>query len=213
MPVPPKKYVIVEEEKEWVRRIFDWYARDRHSIQWIVRELNRQKAPKDHRNAKKKWGRAGVRALLRRIKYIGIWPWGITTNCRDPLTGQIYKELRPEEETQGWIRRFPQLRIIDDETFAAAQHRLDKNEEDCAEFRGDDGKLTGSPRGRVRSAALAPGQDSMCGMRVNLLCRRSPRPISHLPGLPQRFMRLSDHVAAGPRQAIDPRGDWPANFV
>ena len=101
---PPKKYVIVEEEEEWVRRIFDWYVRDRQPIQWIVRELNRQNVPKDHRSGTTTWGRAGVRALLRRIKYIGIWPWGITTNCRDPLTGQIYKEFRPEEETQGWIR-------------------------------------------------------------------------------------------------------------
>jgi site-specific DNA recombinase len=143
---PPKKYVIVEEEEKWVRRIFDWYVRDRQPIQWIVRELNKLKAPKDHRSGSTTWGRAGVRALLRRIKYIGIWPWGITTNCRDPLTGRIYKELRSEEETQGWIRRFPQLRIIDDETFAEAQHRLDKNEDDCAAFRGDDGKLTGSPK-------------------------------------------------------------------
>jgi site-specific DNA recombinase len=186
---PPKKYVIAEEEEKWVRRIFDWYARDRQPIQWIVRELNRQKAPKDHRNAKAKWGRSGVRALLRRIKYIGIWPWGITTNCRDPLTGQIYKELRPEEETQGWIRRFPDLRIIDDETFAAAQLRLDKNEDDCAAFRGDDGKLTGSPKGasgprhllqgRIRCAACgstlyvggARGQYLICPAFRNGLCR------------------------------------------
>jgi site-specific DNA recombinase len=155
---PPKKYVIDEEEEKWVRRIFDWYVRDRQPIQWIVRELNRQKAPKDHRNAKTKWGRSGVRALLRRIKYIGIWPWGITTNCRDPLTGQIYKELRPEEETEGWIRRFPHLQIVDDETFAEAQLRLDKNEEDCAAFRGDEGKLTGSPKGASGPRHLLQGR-------------------------------------------------------
>jgi len=162
---PPKKYVIVEEEEKWVRRIFDWYVRDLQPIQWIVRELNKLKAPKDHRSGSTTWGRAGVRALLRRIKYIGIWPWGITTNCRDPLTGQIYKELRSEEETQGWIRRFPQLRIIDDETFAAAQHRLDKNEEDCAAFRDDEGKLTGSPKGASGPRHLLQGRIrcSACG--------------------------------------------------
>jgi site-specific DNA recombinase len=186
---PPKKYVIVEEEADWVRKIFFWFVRELQSIQWIVRELNSKKAPKDHRSGSTTWGRAGVRALLRRVKYIGIWPWGVTKNCRDPLTGQIYKELRPEEETQGWIRRFPQLQIIDDETFAEAQRRLDKNEEDCEAFRGDDGKLTGSPKGasgprhllqgRIRCSGCgsafyvggARGQYLICPAFRNGLCR------------------------------------------
>jgi hypothetical protein len=155
---PPKKYVIVEEEADWVRKIFFWYVRERQSIQWIVRELNSKKVPKDHRNGATKWGPSGVRALLRRMKYIGIWPWGVTKNCRDPLTGHIYKELRPEEETQAWIRRFPQLQIVDDETFAGAQHRLDQNEEDCAAFRGDEGKLTGWPKGMSGSRHLLRGK-------------------------------------------------------
>jgi site-specific DNA recombinase len=186
---PPKKYVIVEEEADWVRTIFFWYVREQQSIQWIVRELNLQKAPKDRRSATTTWGRSGVRALLRRIKYVGIWPWGITKNCRDPLTGQIYKELRPEEETQGWIRRFPQLQIVDDETFAEAQRRLDKNEEHCAAFRDDEGKLSGSPKGvsgprhllqgRIRCSECgsafyvggARGQYLICPAFRNGLCR------------------------------------------
>ena len=186
---PPKKYVIVEDEAEWVRRVFFWFVRERRSIQWIVRELNAKKAPKDHRKGTTTWGRSGVRALLRRMKYIGIWPWGVTKNCRDPLTGQIYKEFRPAEETQGWIRRFPQLQIVDDETFAEAQRLLDKNEEDCAAFRGDDGKLSGSrkdaagPRhllqGRIRCSECgsafyvggARGQYLICPAFRNGLCR------------------------------------------
>jgi hypothetical protein len=162
---PPRKYVIVEEEAVWVRRIFFWYVREQRSIQWIVRQLNFHKAPKDHRNGAAAWGRTAVRALLRRLKYIGIWPWGLTKNCRDPLTGQIRKEPRPEEETQGWIRRFPDLRIVDDETFAEAQKRLDKNEEDCAEFRGEDGKLTGSPKDSAGPRHLLQGRIrcSACG--------------------------------------------------
>jgi DNA invertase Pin-like site-specific DNA recombinase len=162
---PPKKYVIVEEQADWVRKIFFWYVQERQAILWIVRELNLQKAPKDRRSATTTWGRAGVRALLRRIKYVGIWPWGIAKNCRDPLTGQIYKEQRPEEETQGWIRRFPQLQIVDDETFAEAQRRLDKNEEDCAAFRDDEGKLSGSPKGASGPRHLLQGRIrcSECG--------------------------------------------------
>jgi len=186
---PPKKYVIVEGEAEWVRRVFFWFVRERRSIQWIVRELNSKKAPKDHRKGTTTWGRSGVRALLRRMKYIGIWPWGVTKNCRDPLTGQIYKEFRPAEETQGWIRRFPQLQIVDDKTFAEAQRLLDKNEEDCAAFRGDEGKLTGSPKGtsgprhllqgRIRCSGCgsafyvggARGQYLVCPAFRNGLCR------------------------------------------
>ena len=148
---PPKKYVIAEDEANWVRKVFLWYAKERQPIQWIVRELNRNNVPKDHRSGTQKWGRAGVRALLRRIKYLGIWPWGLTKNCRNPLTGQITKEMRSEEETQDWIRRFPELQIIDEETFAEAQRRLDKNEDDCEQFRDNEGKLSGS-----RGGALAP---------------------------------------------------------
>ncbi|HET6327831.1 MAG TPA: recombinase family protein [Planctomycetaceae bacterium] len=162
-----KKYVIIETEADWVRRIFYWFVRDHQPIQWIVRELNRLGAPKDHRHGKNtKWGRAGVIALLRREKYVGIWPWGVTKNCRNPITGQIAKELRPREECGKWLRHLPELRIVDDETFAAAQRILDQNAERIAACREEStGRLRGSskdsatPRhllqGRIRCAVCA----------------------------------------------------------
>jgi len=53
---PPKKYVIAEEEADWVRKIFVWFVRERRSVQWIVRELNSKKAPKDHRKGTTEMG-------------------------------------------------------------------------------------------------------------------------------------------------------------
>jgi len=142
---PPKRYVLKEREAKWVRRIFAWFVTERQAIQWIVRELNRLNAPRDRRSRRKKWGRAAVINILRRTKYIGVWPWGEYRNQRDSDTGEIYKEPRDEEEWKPWIRHLPELRIVDDEIFAEAQRILDENEEKCAEFRGEEGAFTGSP--------------------------------------------------------------------
>jgi len=164
---PEKKYVIIEAEADWVRRIFYWFVRDHQPIQWIVRELNRLGAPKDHRHGKStKWGRAGVVALLRRVKYVGIWPWGVTKNCRNPLTGQIAKELRPQEECGKWLRHLPELRIVDDETFAAAQQILDQNAERIAACREEStGRLRGSSKDSATPRHLLQGRIrcSACG--------------------------------------------------
>jgi len=118
---PRKLYVIDPETAAWVARIFRWFVQERRSINWIARELNRLAAPKDHRAKTSRWQHTYVAALLRREKYIGIWPWGQRKNCRDPLTGKITQRDRPEEECKKWIRQFPHLRIVDDETFYAAQ--------------------------------------------------------------------------------------------
>ncbi len=151
---PPKKYVINESEAAWVRKIFDWFVRERRSIRWIVCELNRMKAPRDKRSRGKKWGRSAVINLLRRTKYIGIWEWGVTRNQRDPETGDVYKEVRDEEEWKRWIRHLPELKILDEEVFAEAQRLLDENEQKCAEFRGELGTFKGSPKDRSRPRHL-----------------------------------------------------------
>ena len=151
---PPKKYVINETEATWVRKIFDWFVRERRSIRWIVCELNRLKAPRDQRSRGEKWGRSAVINLLRRTKYIGIWEWGVSRNHRDPETGDIYKELRDEDEWKKWVRHLPELKIVDEEVFARAQELLDENEQKCADFRGEEGTFTGSPKDRAHPRHL-----------------------------------------------------------
>ena len=176
---PPKKYVINETEATWVRKIFDWFVRERRSIRWIVCELNRLKAPRDQRSRGEKWGRSAVINLLRRTKYIGIWEWGVSRNHRDPETGDIYKELRDEDEWKKWVRHLPELKIVDEEVFARAQELLDENEQKCADFRGEEGTFTGSPKDRRipgtcysgGSAAANAGRTSTCRVRACWLAR------------------------------------------
>jgi site-specific DNA recombinase len=141
-----KKYVIKEQEASSVKRVFHWFVKEEQPIQWIVRELNRLKAPRDKRSRGQKWGRAAVINMLRRTKYIGIWPWGEFQNQRDSETGEVYQEPRDEEEWKKWVRHLPELKIVDEEIFAKAQRRLDENEAKCAEFRDDDGTFKGSPK-------------------------------------------------------------------
>ena len=141
---PRKVYVIVPEEAEWVRRIFEWYVVERQSLGWIIRELNRMKAPKDHRSSTATWMRAPVIKILRSPKYIGLWPWGRLKNQRNPLTGKVSQEERTEEEASPWLRAFPELRIIEDEQYYRAQKLLDESNENCKIVRDSKGRLKGS---------------------------------------------------------------------
>ncbi len=150
----PKEYMIKDDEAAWVKKIFEWFAKDCQPIAWIVRELNRVKVPRDKRSRGSKWGRTAVVNLLRRTKYIGIWERGVTRNQRDPETGDIYKEARDEEEWKQWVRHLPELRIVDDEVFIEAQRLLDENEAKCAEFRGEQGTFTGSSKDRAHPRHL-----------------------------------------------------------
>lgn len=124
---PQMRYVIHDENAEWVRRIFRWYVEDEQSLTWIAKELTRLGAPKDHRSSSPHWRASLVANLLRREKYVGVWPWGRNRNVRDPETGQVHQEFRDEEETARWTRQFDHLRVIDDRTFKAVQSRLDAN--------------------------------------------------------------------------------------
>ena len=82
-----------------------------------------------------------MKNLLRRLKYIGWWPWGKTTTCRDPNTGEKWQEERPPEDAEKWLRHRPHLQIVPDEFFAEAQSMLDALEEKYAGVRNEDGKF------------------------------------------------------------------------
>lgn len=141
---PQKRYVVDLEKAEWVAKIFNWFVHETRSIRWITRELNRLGAPKDHRATTKEWRHQYVSKLLANTKYIGMWPWGKTKNVRNPLTGKIRQEKRSATETEKWTRHFPDLQIIDDGTFHAAQERLRQNADACNAARRKNGQLCGS---------------------------------------------------------------------
>ena len=139
-----KIYAVKSEEACWVYRIYDWFVRERKSIAWICRELNRLKAPKDHRSSMSEWEHSLVVEKLTNEKYIGVWRWGQRKNVRDPFTGKKSQKFRSEEECEKWVRHFEHLQIIDDATFEAAQKRLQENEEIHAGHRNKKGQLRGS---------------------------------------------------------------------
>jgi DNA invertase Pin-like site-specific DNA recombinase len=144
---PRKMYIVDPQTAPWVARIFYWFVRERRSLRWIARELNRLAAPKDHRSRKPKWLHQYLPRLLRNRKYIGWWAWGRMANVRDPLSGKIRQEERSPEECEKWLRHLPHLQIIDNETFEQAQRLLKKNDDRSATGRRPDGKLSGSRRG------------------------------------------------------------------
>lgn len=141
---PRKVYVVDETTTPWVLRVFNWFACERRSLRWITRELNRRRAPKDHRSSTPRWHHQQVARLLANVKYVGSWPWGEQQNVRDPLTGKLRQRERTEEECEQWLRHFPHLRVIDDDTFNEAQRLLDENIERHASSRRQDGTLAGS---------------------------------------------------------------------
>ena len=141
---PRKTYAIDEEQAEWVVQIFTWYVDEDRSINWIVRELNRLQVPKDHRATSSEWHHQRVVNLLSQPKYAATWPWGERKNVRDPETGQIRQEFRPEEECAQYTRELPHLRIIDDFTFERAQAKLIENAEKWEKHRNAKGQLKGS---------------------------------------------------------------------
>ena len=146
-PRPHKTYVIDEEEVAWVIRVFHWFVVERRALRWIVRELNRRGAPKDHRSTKPHWHHSLVAGLLSSEKYIGIWPWGKSKNVRDPMTGQVRQEPRAEEESAKWTRHFPHLQVIEKELFDRAQELLEANFDKYAAQRCENGRLNWKGRG------------------------------------------------------------------
>lgn len=160
---PRMRVVIREEHAAWVRRIFHWFIIERHSLTRIARELTSLGAPKDHRSTTTEWRHSYVVRVLRNRKYIGIWPWGIKTNVRNPLTGQIRQEDRPPQEAAKYERERLHLRLVDDETFFRAQGLLDENEAKLAAVRQNRGRLRGSTKDLANPRHLLQGV-IRCGM-------------------------------------------------
>ena len=143
-PKPRKMYIFDSAKVAWVSRMFHWFVHERRSISWITRELNRLGAPKDHRATTKEWRHQYVTGYLQNRKFLGWWLWGATRNVRDPLTGKIRQVDRDPSECEKWLRHFPHLQVIDDETFEEAQRFLKINQETCAGNRTEKGKFNGS---------------------------------------------------------------------
>ncbi len=133
-----------EDHTQWVRKVFDWFVKDKMPIQQIAKELTRLEAPKDHRSTVSHWNHQSVSHMLSNGYYIGICAYGKKTNVRNPLTGKVRQKLRPVDEASKWITVREDLRIIDQETFDQAQEMLEENRKRYAKKRGKAGRFKGA---------------------------------------------------------------------
>lgn len=114
--------VLVPEEAQVIRLIFDLYVHQHKGPTEIARHLNaagvptRSQAKGFDRMLSTRWTRTEVYKILKDERYTGVW-WA---NQQVSIKGKPH--TRPKEE---WIRLdFPELRIIDDATFTEAQTKL-----------------------------------------------------------------------------------------
>jgi DNA invertase Pin-like site-specific DNA recombinase len=145
---PRTRYVIELVAAAWVVQIFQWFALEKRSMRWIAHELTRLGAPKDHRATTLGWHHDYVRRVLCRSKYIGRWPWGKKANKRNPFTGKVSQTERPSQDCDKWERHLPELRIISDGLWDAAQRRLAEVGGANSGRRRRNGKLAGSAPGQ-----------------------------------------------------------------
>jgi site-specific DNA recombinase len=119
-PKPEKAIRIKGNEADWVIQIFKWFNEHR-SIAWIVEQLNLQNAPSGNRRKSSRWRHVHVRKMLSNMKYVGIWQWGTTRTMRN---SQGKTKQVPVPRDKHIVVQRPDLRIIKDEEWETAQHRL-----------------------------------------------------------------------------------------
>jgi DNA invertase Pin-like site-specific DNA recombinase len=159
-PKPKKGLRIYEPEAQWVRRAFDWFVAGM-AIAEIARELTRLGVDKGRKATAPGWHHQQVRRMLANPKYVGIWPWGATKTLRnsDGKTKQV-----PVPADQQVVRQRPDLRIIEQATWEAAQERL-------RELEGLYGqKLGQKPRGAKPHHTLVYPKGLLGGLLVCHAC-------------------------------------------
>jgi len=139
-----KEVMVHEAHSQWVRKVFDWFVKDKMPIQQIAKELTKLEAPKDHRATVSHWNHQSVSHMLANQYYIGHCAYGKKTNVRNPISGKVHQKLRPVEESSKLITLREDLRIIDQETFDQAQEMLEENRSCYAKNRGKAGRFKGS---------------------------------------------------------------------
>jgi site-specific DNA recombinase len=146
----PARIEIEEREAGVVRRIFHDYIAGQ-SPRAIADALNREGLPcpgrrRRHGAPRRGWDRSTLHVVLKNEKYAGIWVWNKTRFLKDPESGRRRAVARPVEE---WVRtERPELRIVDAETWQAAQQR-------AVDVRDAFGFAPGAPVGRA-SRAYSP---------------------------------------------------------
>ena len=112
------------EEARTVRRIFAEYA-DGVSPRTIAARLNTEKCPGP---GGREWGDTTIRGqvargtgVLNNMAYVGKIAWDRCSYVKDPTTGK--RQARPKSPDEWEVVEAPELRIIDDETWARVKAR------------------------------------------------------------------------------------------
>lgn len=115
---------IDEKAAEVVRRIFKLWI-DGHSYRSIATKLN-EDGIRTPRGASKRntrgWPASTVREILRNPMYIGERTWGVRNWRKVPKTKKRSYRQTPEEDVERIFH--PELRIVDEKTWSAAQERI-----------------------------------------------------------------------------------------
>lgn len=126
-------YNVIEEEAEIVREIYQWYTEESLSIGEIARRLSTKGIPT--RRGKLRWDRSTVWGMLRNPAYKGTACFGKTEKAeRKKVTRPLRKRggfsprcsCSRERPKQEWIK-IPVPAIINEEIFALAEERLERN--------------------------------------------------------------------------------------
>lgn len=113
------KLVIVPEEARIIQRIFQAFVEGK-AITKIAKELNDDQVPTKVK-LRGGWSLSTLARILKDEKYIGRFVWNRKTTLKEPLTGKMKQVPRPKEE---WVvQERPDMRIISDEVWNAAQAR------------------------------------------------------------------------------------------
>lgn len=140
-PEHPRRRLVVDEvEATVVRAIFRAWVEGK-ALKAIAAQLNSDgiAAPHDRGNGNKigrGWPHSTVRAILANERYTGRVTWNTSKWVRVPGKRSRRRVDRPESEWR--VLDVPELRVIDDDTFRAAQRRFRKG------------------RGRVEGTAKSP---------------------------------------------------------
>jgi len=126
-------YEVIDQEAEVVREVYRLYTGEFYSIGAIVRTLNHQNIPT--RKGKSVWERTTIWAMLKNPAYKGMACFGKTERCeRQKVTRKLrqhggfskYAFSSRERARDRWIE-IPVPAMIDEQTFALAQERLEQN--------------------------------------------------------------------------------------
>jgi DNA invertase Pin-like site-specific DNA recombinase len=175
-----QKRIIDEDQANWVRYIFERFS-EGASTRQIVKELFEKGVPPPRGG---KWTHSAIHSKFQNLYslgivsnsiYIGKHVWNRTASAKNPMTGKTKSVPRPKED---WVHTdCPELRIIDDETWARCEARIAATNLNTEAQKARGKKSGGGVSKYLFSGLLRCG---VCGERFTLSTRISYGCSSHL---------------------------------